>query len=302
MPNLNLMSKILLIGTDGQLGQELKHTLRTMGEVVGVNRQTIDLTQPEQIRQGIQEIKPDVIVNAAAYTAVDKAESEPAIAIAVNGVAPAIMAEEAKKLGAFLFHVSTDYVFDGTKNTPYIEDDLTHPLSVYGQSKLAGEEGIKKHSDRYAILRTAWVYGSYGKGNFVKTMLRLGKDREKLRVVADQVGTPTWTKNIAEAITQLLLTLDLTNTADIYHFTNSGVASWYDLAVTIFEEAEKIGFPLKVNQVDPITTAEYPTPAKRPAYSVLSTQKTAGLLGDYPPHWRKALIEMLKELYLDQFN
>ena len=194
------------------------------------------------------------------------------------------MAEESQKLGACLFHISTDYVFDGKRNTPYLENDFTNPLSVYGQSKLAGELGIQKRNDRYAILRTALVYGTYGKGNFVTTMLRLGKDQEQLRLVADQLGTPTWTRDIAEAITQLLLTLSLINTAQIYHFTNSGITSCYDLAVTIFEESKKIGFPLRVNHVEPITTAEYPTHANRPAYSVLSNKKITNVLGHCGPY------------------
>ncbi|MGB5596190.1 MAG: NAD(P)-dependent oxidoreductase, partial [Crocosphaera sp.] len=166
------MKKILLSGSDGQVGQELQTTLTTLGEVIAVNRQRMDLTSPENIRKVITEVQPDIIINAAAYTAVDKAESEPDLAFTVNSIAPSIMAEEAQKIGAFLLHISTDYVFDGTKNTPYLEDDFTHAISVYGQTKLAGEQGIQKNGDRYAILRTAWVYGTQGKGNFVKTMLR----------------------------------------------------------------------------------------------------------------------------------
>ncbi|HAC65693.1 MAG TPA: dTDP-4-dehydrorhamnose reductase [Cyanothece sp. UBA12306] len=291
------MKKILLTGINGQVGQELKHTLNPLGEVIGVNRQTLDLTKPEKIRQFIQEIKPNIIVNAAAYTAVDKAETESEIAFAVNEMAPTIMAEEATKLKAFLLHISTDYVFDGNKNTPYTEEDPTNPVSVYGNSKLAGEIGIKTHGDRYAILRTAWVYGTYGTGNFVKTMLRLGQQRETIGVVSDQVGTPTWAKDIADAIAQMLKQPNFQKTADIYHFTNSGVASWYDFALTIFEEAQKIGFSLKIDQVNPITTAEYPTPAKRPNYSVLSNQKIVNLLGYNSPYWRYSLRKMLTQLY-----
>ncbi|MGB5771018.1 MAG: dTDP-4-dehydrorhamnose reductase [Crocosphaera sp.] len=291
------MKKILLSGSDGQVGQELQTTLTTLGEVIAVNRQRMDLTSPENIRQVITEVQPDIIINAAAYTAVDKAESEPDLAFTVNSIAPSIMAEEAQKIGAFLLHISTDYVFDGTKNTPYLEDDFTHAISVYGQTKLAGEQGIQKNGDRYVILRTAWVYGTQGKGNFVKTMLRLGKQREQLNVVSDQIGTPTWSYDIAKTITQMLTNLNLAETADIYHFTNSGVASWYDLAVAVFEEAQKIGFPLIIKQVNPITTSEYPTPAKRPTYSVLSNKKIADLLGYNPPYWRDSLKQMLLQLY-----
>ncbi|MEA5535218.1 dTDP-4-dehydrorhamnose reductase [Crocosphaera sp. XPORK-15E] len=290
------MKTILLIGSDGQVGRELQDTLTALGRVISVNRQTMNLIDPNQIRQVIIEAKPDIIINAAAYTAVDRAESESDLALAINGIAPTIMAEESQKIGAFLLHISTDYVFDGTKNTPYLEDDLTHPLSVYGQTKLIGETGIQKASDRYIILRTAWVYGTYGKGNFVKTMLRLGQEKEQLRIVADQVGSPTWARDIAEAIAQLLLTVNLIETSEIYHFTNSGVTSWYDFAVAIFEEAENLGFPIQVKQVIPITTADYPTPAKRPAYSVLSGQKITSILGNYPPYWRNSLKQMLKQL------
>ena len=287
-----MTNRILLTGADGQLGQELQQTLMPLGEVIALTRQELDLSQGEHIRQLVQQIRPNLIVNSAAYTAVDKAESEVDLAQAVNGMAPTIMAEEAEKIGALLLQVSTDYVFDGQKNTPYLETDPTHPLSSYGKSKLAGEVGIQQVTDNYLILRTAWVYDVYGKGNFVKTMLRLGQDREELRVVADQVGSPSWAKDIADAIAQLLQS----ETTGIYHFTNSGVVSWYDFAIAIFEEARALGFPLKVQRVIPITTADYPTPAIRPAYSVLSGKKITETLGDYPPYWRDSLRKMLKQL------
>jgi dTDP-4-dehydrorhamnose reductase len=287
-----MTNRILLTGADGQLGHELQQTLAPWGEVIALTRQELDLSQGEQIRQLVRQIRPSMIVNSAAYTAVDKAESEVELAQAVNGTAPKIMAEEAEKIGALLLQVSTDYVFDGQKNTPYLETDPTHPLSSYGKSKLAGEIGIQQVTDNYLILRTAWVYGVYGKGNFVKTMLRLGQDREELRIVADQVGSPSWAKDIADAIAQLLQS----ETTGIYHFTNSGVVSWYDFAIAIFEEARALGFPLKVQRVIPITTADYPTPATRPAYSVLSGKKITETLGDYPPYWRDSLRKMLKQL------
>ena len=310
------MSRILLVGVTGQLGQELQRTLSPLGEVIGVGRKTMDLADASSIREVIREAKPNLIVNAAAYTAVDKAETQKEQANLINAIAPTIMAEEAQALGADLIHVSTDYVFDGQKNTPYTEQDATNPLGAYGQSKLEGEEGIQRQSDRYIILRTAWVYGSYGQSNFVKTMLRLFAERDEVRVVADQVGTPTWAGDIARAITTLGQHLiqepgkeakatgevtapinhDSTLTG-IYHFTNSGVASCYDFAVAIFEEAKQLGFPLKVQRIVPITTSDYPTPAKRPAYSVLSGTKIQALVGDYPPHWRQALRLMLDEFY-----
>ncbi|MDJ0554296.1 MAG: dTDP-4-dehydrorhamnose reductase [Microcoleaceae cyanobacterium MO_207.B10] len=287
--------KILLTGINGQLGHQLQPHLTKIGEVTAVGRENLDLANPNAISQLIDEIKPEIIVNAAAYTAVDKSENEPELAHAVNGVAPSIMATEAKKLGATLIHVSTDYVFDGSKSTPYTETDPTNPLGIYGQSKLAGEEAIRNSGANHIIIRTAWVYGVYGKGNFVKTMLRLGKDREELRVVYDQVGSPTWTGNLAEAIAQIIpyLKEEIYGT---YHYTNSGAISWYDFAVAIFEEAKQIGFPLQIKQVVPITTAEYPTPAKRPAFSVLNSGKISKVLGTHSAYWRDSLRQMLKEL------
>ena len=289
------MKKVLLIGAKGQVGQELQVTLPQLGEVISIGREELDLTNSEKISQLIREIHPDYLVNAAAYTAVDKAETEPDLAYSINAIAPKIMAEAAEKIKAKFLHISTDYVFDGRKNTPYLETDLTNPLGVYGQSKLRGEEEIKTVNSQAIILRTAWVYGSYGKSNFVKTMLRLGKEREELKVVVDQVGSPTWAKDIAAAITQLLINAD--NPAGIYNFTNSGVASWFDLTKAIFEEAKISGIPLKIQRVIPITTAEYPTPAVRPAYSVLSGQKISQQLGYIPPYWRDSLKAMLNQLF-----
>jgi dTDP-4-dehydrorhamnose reductase len=289
------MKKVLLIGAKGQVGQELQVTLPYLGEVISIGREELDLTNSEKISQLIGEIHPDYLVNAAAYTAVDKAETEPDLAYSINAIAPKIMAESAEKIKAKFLHISTDYVFDGRKNTPYLETDLTNPLGVYGQSKLRGEEEIKTVDSQAIILRTAWVYGSYGKSNFVKTMLRLGKEREELKVVVDQVGSPTWAKDIATAITHLLINVD--NPPGIYNFTNSGVASWFDLTKAIFEEAKISGIPLKIQRVIPITTAEYPTPAVRPAYSVLSGQKISQQLGYIPPYWRDSLKAMLNQLF-----
>ena len=290
------MSKsILLIGSNGQLGTELQNFLSSNYQVIAVTRPEIDLTQTDNLRKIIRETQPEIIINAAAYTAVDKAETEPEMATAINTTAPQIIAEESQKLGSFLIHFSTDYVFNGNSNYPYQESDITNPVSVYGQTKLAGEIAIQKACSQYMILRTAWVYGTYGKSNFVKTMLRLGKERPEVRVVADQIGSPTWAQDIALTITQIIPQLT-SEIAGIYHYTNSGVASWYDFAIAIFEEAEKLGFPLKINQVIPITSPEYPTPAKRPAYSVLACQKISKVLGTHPPHWRQRLILMLKEL------
>ncbi len=290
------MTKILLTGITGQVGQELPKTLTNLGEVVGVSRQEFDLSQSEQIKQKIAEIKPNIIVNAGAYTAVDKAEEDSKLAIAINADAPKAIAIAANDIGATVVHISTDYVFNGKNHTPYLETDTTDPLGVYGNSKLQGEIGIRENCDRHIILRTAWVYGARGHGNFVKTMIRLGESREELKVVADQIGSPTWSYDIADAITNLLNKSQEDSTINgVYHFTNSGVASWYDLAVATFTEAKQLGFPLKIKQVFPITTADYPTPAQRPAYSVLSKNKYTEAMGIYPPHWRKSLKKMLEE-------
>ncbi len=286
------MRTILVTGIKGQLGAEVGAFLSPLGKIIGVGREKLDLAKPEHIREAIAQIKPHIIVNCGAYTGVDKAESESDLAYQINGVAPTVLAQEGEKLRATLVHISTDYVFDGTKNTPYLETDPTHPMGVYGKSKVAGEEGIRQTGAHSYILRTAWVYGRKGKGNFVKTMVRLGREREELRVVMDQVGTPTWTEDIAKAIASLL---QQDSPPGTYHFTNSGVTSWYDFAVAIFEEAQLLGFPLQVKRVVPITTSEYPTPASRPAYSVLDTRKLGAVLGKYPPHWRVALRKMLQE-------
>lgn len=289
------MMRILLTGKDGQLGSELQPLFSPLGETIAVGRDTLDLTKPEAIQSLMAEVKPDVVVNAAAYTAVDKAESESDLAMQINGTAPGILAAEAKRLGAKLIHVSTDYVFDGTQSHPYLETDPTNPLGAYGASKLAGEKAIAAAGGTSAIVRTAWVYGVGGKGNFVKTMLRLGGEREELRVVTDQVGSPTWTGDLAGAIAELIPRLN-SETAGIYHYTNSGVTSWYDFAIAIFEEGRSVGLPLKIERVIPITTAEYPTPARRPAYSVLNGKKFATLIGTHAPQWREGLRKMLKNL------
>lgn len=297
------MSKsILLLGSNGQVGKELQQILAPYGNIIAVVRPSVDLTQPDTLRSVIQKNQPQIIINAAAYTAVDKAESEPELASAINGIAPKILALETEKLGAFLIHISTDYVFNGNNNRPYQETDATNPLSVYGKTKLAGEQAILSTCTHHLILRTAWVYGTFGKTNFVKTMLRLGAEREEIRVVADQIGSPTWAKDIAQAIASLIqngLTPEIVGT---YHYTNSGVATWYDFAVTIFEEAQQLGFPLKVRQTIPITTDLYPTPARRPSFSVLACGKISAVLGTHPPHWRQRLKKMLAELYVHTYE
>ena len=284
---------ILLIGCNGQVGTELKKALQPYNNLIAVARPEVELVQPETIKNLIKQWEPQIIINAAAYTAVDKAENEPELANKINAVAPRVLAEEANKSQALLIHISTDYVFDGKNNRPYQENDLTNPLSIYGETKLAGEQAISSICSNYLILRTAWVYGSGGKSNFVKTMLRLGAQKSELKVVSDQIGSPTWATDIAQTIA-MLITKDQPKSG-IYHYTNSGVASWYDFAVAIFEEAKLLGFPLYIERVVPIPTSEYPTPATRPSYSVLDCTKISSLMESYPPHWRESLRKMLKE-------
>jgi dTDP-4-dehydrorhamnose reductase len=278
------VKKILLTGKNGQVGWELQRTLAPLGEVVAVDRQTLDLADPDSIRAVIREIKPHLIVNPAAYTAVDKAESEPELAQAVNGIAPGVMAEEAKRLGAALIHYSTDYVFDGAKDGAYVEEDRTNPLNVYGKTKLAGEEAVRASGAAHLILRTSWVYGARGK-NFLLTMLRLAKEREELKIVDDQIGAPTWSRLIAETTAQILAQRigqwpELTG---LYHFTAGGKTSWHGFASTIVELG---GLSAKLI---PIPSTEYPLPAPRPKNSLLSNEKLAATFGLVMPEWEESL-------------
>jgi dTDP-4-dehydrorhamnose reductase len=290
------MGCILITGADGQVGTELTKLLGAETEVIGLNRQAGDLSDGDNLASIIKSYAPRAMINAAAYTAVDRAETEPDLAHAINGRATGILATVARELGIPAIHISTNYVFDGCNFKPYSEDDPTAPTSVYGRTKREGEVEIERVGGKYLNLRTAWVYGSYGKGNFVKTMLRLGATREEIRVVSDQIGTPTWAKTIAQTIEQLLPKLTHGEIeSGTYHLTNSGVASWYDFAVAIFDEARALGLPLKVQTVIPITSAEYPTPAARPHYSVLSNQKLDRVLASSRPHWRHDLVKMLHE-------
>jgi dTDP-4-dehydrorhamnose reductase len=291
------MGCILITGADGQVGSELTKLLIQQTEVVGLNRQLCDLSNLDRLAETIINYAPTAIVNAAAYTAVDRAETERELALVINGYAPGILADTARKLEIPFIHISTDYVFNGRNCTPYLEENATAPVSVYGQTKLEGELELAKIGGKYLNLRTAWVYGSYGKSNFVKTMLRLGAERTEIRVVCDQIGTPTWAKTIANTISKLLPLLDRGDLeSGTYHLTNSGVASWYDFAVAIFDEAKNLGFPLKIETVIPINTAAYPTPAVRPNYSVLSNRKLEQVLDRSLPHWRHDLVLMLREL------
>ncbi|MBS4095631.1 MAG: dTDP-4-dehydrorhamnose reductase [Sulfuricella sp.] len=285
--------KILVTGKNGQVGWELQRTLAPLGEAVAVDRATLDLRNPDSIRAVIREVKPHLIVNPAAYTAVDKAESEPDVAQAVNGVAPGIMAEEAKRLGAVLVHYSTDYVFDGSKPVAYVEDDPTCPLNVYGRTKLAGEDAVRAVGVPHLILRTSWVYGVRGK-NFLLTILRLAKDRDELKIVADQIGAPTWSRLIAETTAQIVAqrVKGLQELSGIYNFTAAGNTSWHGFASAIIESAGLDKQP----RLLPIPTSEYPLPAARPKNSVLSNDKLRREFGVSMPDWRTGLELAMAEL------
>ncbi|QSA98226.1 dTDP-4-dehydrorhamnose reductase [Methylococcus sp. EFPC2] len=291
--------KILLIGREGQVAWELRRTLACLGEVVALDRHShplaVDLADAASLRAACAEVKPDLIVNAAAYTAVDRAEGDQALAYAVNAVAPGVLAEQAKALNAGLIHYSTDYVFPGDVHEPHRETDATGPQSVYGRSKLAGETAIAQVGASHVILRTAWVYGMRGH-NFLLTMLRLMKEREVLRVVNDQFGAPTWSRLIAEATALLIAQASegerfATGGRDgIYHLSCAGQTSWHDFAQAIRERGIAQGL-LSDNcaRLEAISSAEYPTPARRPAYSVLSNDRLSAHYGLRLPDWREAL-------------
>lgn len=283
-----LWPKIMLVGKNGQVGWELCRTLAALGKVVALDRQQLNLSSPEQIRQRVREVRPNLIVNAAAYTAVDKAEEEPALAMAINGIAPGILAEEAKEINAAIVHYSTDYVFDGTKTNPYTEEDEPNPLNVYGKTKLAGERAIQAAGVPFLILRTSWIYSLRGK-NFLLTILRLAQEREELRVVDDQVGSPTWSRTIAEVTAQVLAQgyLTLSEKRGIYHITAGGQTSWCGFARSILAQVSGTG--LRYKKLIPIPTSEYPAPARRPAYSVLSNDKLNKEFGLVTPNWQHIL-------------
>jgi len=275
--------RILVTGAQGQLGWELARLLAIQGEVLALDRQALDLSQPDDLRAKLRELRPEVILNAGAYTAVDKAETEREPAFAINARAPGIIAEEAKSSGALLVHYSTDYVFDGEKREPYVETDATAPLNVYGASKLAGEQAILATGAAALILRTSWVYARRGK-NFLLTMQRLAEERDELRVVADQFGVPNWAHCLAVATAEMLALGSgrLAESRGIYHLSAGGSASWYDFARAIIGEVER-------PRIVPITAAEYPLPARRPAYGVMSNRRIQDVFGLELPDWREDL-------------
>lgn len=294
--------KILLTGSQGQVGWELARTLLPLGEVVAASRDQADLSDLDGLRRSIRSIKPDIIVNAAAYTAVDKAEADQEQAFLINGQAAGVLAEEASICGALLIHYSTDYVFDGSKTGAYLEGDQTNPLNVYGQSKLAGEQAIQASTADFLILRTTWVYAARG-NNFVKSILRLAQEREELNIVADQIGAPTWARLIAESTAHILRQAQQERQqggfkSGIYNLTSTGETSWHGFAEKIIELAkQQDGLPIKTQRVNPIPTSAYPLPATRPANSRLSTQRLQKHYQLALPSWETALQLCMDEIF-----
>ena len=286
--------RILVTGRDGQVGRELTHSLAKLGEVTATGRDDLDLTSDYAIRDVVHEVRPQLIVNAAAYTAVDKAESEPDFAHRINAEAVATLAAEAKAVGAAMIHYSTDYVFDGSKETPYVESDRTHPLSVYGKSKLDGEKALAAAGIPYLVLRTSWVYGGEGK-NFLLTILRLAAERSELRIVSDQFGAPTWSRDIAQATASIAERWRhgkfSAEKSGVYHMTAAGRTSWYGFA----EEAVRLrsmsaaAQGTKFARLAPIPSAEYPTPAERPKNSQLDCAKLARKFDCRLPDWKTSV-------------
>jgi len=286
--------KVLVTGATGQLGSEAAGRFRQAGhEVIATDRRTLDFLRPSQAGEVVRTLQPDWVINCAAYTQVDKAESEPEQTFTINRDTPAQLARAVAECGGRMLQLSTDFVFDGVQRRPYLEDDATNPLGVYGRSKLEGEQAVRHALPEAVILRTAWVYGAHGH-NFVKTMLRLAAAGTPLRVVSDQTGSPTWTTDIVAVIGALVDR----QAAGVFHFTAAGETSWHGFASAILEEAARTGFTVKTDTVEPIATADYPTAAKRPAYSVLDTGKISACLPFPVPAWRDSLKNMLEELYL----
>jgi dTDP-4-dehydrorhamnose reductase len=300
--------RVLVTGARGQVGAEVARELDGRAEVHAFDRAALDLARPADIAARVRAVLPDVIVNAGAYTAVDRAESEPQAAHAVNAVAPGVLGEEAKRANALLVHFSTDYVFDGTKARPYVETDRTNPLSVYGRTKLDGERAVAASGCRHVVLRTSWVYGPDGK-NFLLTMLRLGAERDVLKVVDDQRGAPTSSRCLARLVRELLdrngdtdeITRrevdEVAGKSGVYHATAGGETTWFGFARAIFDEmARQDRLLARAPRLVAIPTSDYPTPAKRPANSVLSCQKLEGAFDARMADWRRGLEEVVSAL------
>ena len=286
--------KILLTGKDGQVGWELNRSLLHLGHIFALDRHQADLSKPDEVRKKLNEIRPDVIVNAAAYTAVDKAEAEDSVAMTINGIAPGVLAEEARKLNALFVHYSTDYVFDGEKEDAYTESDVPSPVNVYGRTKLAGEQFIQESGSDYLIFRTSWVYAARGK-NFLLTMMRLAQERESISIVRDQFGSPVWARLIAETtahcISQALPQRRSGNfDSQLFHLASAGSTSWHGFADAIMRIAsERLALKSRVRKINAIPTSEYPTPARRPKNSRLASRKLESSFDVVMPHWRECL-------------
>jgi dTDP-4-dehydrorhamnose reductase len=293
---MNESQPILIVGAAGQVGLELQRAFAGCGPILAVDRESIDLADAGQIRELVRGSRPRMILNAAAYTAVDRAEAEPALAHAINANAPGILADEARKLDALFVHYSTDYVFDGSKKEPWNEEDAPHPMSVYGRTKLAGEEAVKSAGGRFLIFRTSWVYGPHGQ-NFLFTMLRLARERERLSVVDDQFGAPTTSIELARATRAVLdgVSGDGDQWAGLYHMTCSGETTWYGFARAIFARAGGL-LAGKCPEIVPIASSEYPTPAKRPRNSVLSNAMLFERFGVRLAPWETALDAVIQAL------
>ncbi len=295
--------KILLLGKNGQVGWELQRSLAPLGEVVALDFDSpgplsADFSKPESLAATVRAVAPDVIVNAAAHTAVDKAESEPDLARAINATAPGVLAREAAARGAWLVHYSTDYVFDGSGNTPRDEDAPTGPLNVYGQTKLEGEEAIRASGCRHLLLRTCWVYGARG-GNFARTMLKLAQEREALKVIDDQIGAPTGADLLADLTAHMIRAARADESrAGTYHAVAAGQTSWHGYASHVIAFARAAGVPLKVaeNAIEAVPTTAFPTPARRPLNSRMSTRKLRERFGLVLPEWRAGVERMLAEV------
>ncbi len=288
---------LLLLGNTGQLGWELQRTLQSLGVVAAFDYPDVDLADPASIRKVVRGCRPNVIINATAYTAVDRAESEPELAEAINGRGPGVLAEEARKLNAVLIHYSTDYVFDGKKGAPYLETDLPNPLNIYGVSKLHGEQAVQQVGGAYLILRTSWVYSLRASG-FVNKVLKWARQHETLRMVTDQVGNPTWCRMLAEATAQVLARSDyfIREHSGLYHLAGSGLASRFEWAKLILE-LDHHKSEQKVKQLLPALTADFPTPAQRPLFSALDCQKFTRVFDLHLPEWRAALQLALDSIY-----
>lgn len=286
------MNSVLITGANGQLGWELQRAIPARKEISALGSAELDITDAGQVREVVMKLRPEVIINAAAYTAVDKAESDRELAFAVNRDGVANLALAAGEIGAHIIHISTDFIFDGQQSRPYQPEDQPKPTGIYGKSKLAGEQSLLEIRDgACAIIRTAWVYSAHG-DNFVKTMLRLMAERDELGVVADQIGTPTWARGLAWAVWQSAVK----GLVGVYHWTDAGAASWYDFASAIKAEALGLGMLNRAAEIKPIRTEDYPTPAHRPPYALLDKTSLWQALQYSPVHWRLSLRNMLREL------